>query len=203
MPLCNLHKEEDKLSTATCRPVTILLCGTITGTNSTNTVHSFSVIHQWVSESIRDPRGWRDGEWLNTFPNTKLLFSFCRWDAEGKGTEVTLAHTTSNLKFPEHHFGNVGRATLALSLSSPQPPRTFSITTQIRSYSHVSLTPRWNCFSLRYILFPSSSLHCQRSFYLSTRALQSNCKILQYKRAEVIWPRQLLFSSILQQSSRS
>lgn len=94
MPLCNSHEKENKLSTATCRPVTILLCGSITGTNSTNTLHSSSIIHQWVSERIRDPRGWRDGEWLNAFPNSELLFSFCRWDAEGKGNKVTLAHMT-------------------------------------------------------------------------------------------------------------
>lgn len=51
-------------------------------------------IHQCISESVRVPREWRDGEWLNAFSNSKLLFSFYGCEAEAKGTRVTLAHTT-------------------------------------------------------------------------------------------------------------
>lgn len=205
LPLCNLCKKEEKLSSATHRLVMVLPSGAIIGINYTITLHSSSIIYQWVSESVAVPREWRDVEWVNTVFSGKVLLSFYTCGAEAKGTWMTLAHTTGP-EVTSNFLNTIPKAQEGpiwlLHFSHPHKEFFYHYANEGR-YSRTPLSPFTNCLSSRYILFPSSLFICQRAFYLSTCALQSNRKILQYCRAEVIWPRQLLFSSILQQTSWS
>lgn len=144
VPLHSLHKMEEKLSTTARRAATVLPSGATTGTSYTGSLCSSSIAHQWISESIRAAAEWRDEEWLNTFSNGKVLFSFYRWEAEAKGTWVILAHATgpevtSNFlnAIPKAQEGPLGSFTFLT------PTKNFSITMQsrentlIRPYHHL------------------------------------------------------------------
>lgn len=111
-----------------------------------STISCFSHLQQ-LSESIRVPREWGDGEWLSTFSNSTVLFSLYWWEAEAKGTWVTLGHTTGPEvtsdflnTIPKAQEGALGFFTFLILTKN------FSTTTQIRediftySYSHLQPT---------------------------------------------------------------
>lgn len=204
VPLCSLCKMEEKLSTAAHRAVTVLPSGATTGTSYTSTLCSSSIVHQWISESIRAATEWRDDKWLNTFLNGKVLFSFYRWEAEAKGTwvilaQVTVPEVTSNFlnAIPKAQEGPLGSFTFLT------PTKNFSITMQsrvdtlIHPYHHLQPASLQGIFC-----FCPPSLAAKElstSVLVPYRATARSCSNAERR----LWPRQLLFSSILQQTSWS
>lgn len=134
----------------------------------------------------RVPRGWRNREWLNAFPNGKALFSFYRWEAEGKGTWVTLAHTTrpeatSNFlnTVPGAQEGPLGSFTFLT------PTKSFSTTTQIKEdtlvcpYPHLETASFWGIFYFQPPSFTAKEL--STSVLEPCRATAKSCSTAEQR----------------------